>query len=83
LKNRQHAVDEGIRNVVFNKITKSMKNIAESMSIEEELKKWRSGIEAVISNLKRGFKLSRCNWKGWAHFQQKVYGALLHTIYML
>ena len=77
LKNRQHAVDEGIRNVVFNKITKSMKNIAESMSIEEELKKWRSGIEAVISNLKRGFKLSRCNWKGWAHFQQKVYWSII------
>ena len=27
LKNRQHAVDEGIKNVVFSKITKSMKNI--------------------------------------------------------
>jgi IS5 family transposase len=77
LKNRQYAVDEGIKNVVFNKITKSMKNIAESLSVEEELKKWRSGIEAVISNLKRGFNLVRCNWKGWAHFQQKVYWSII------
>jgi IS5 family transposase len=77
LKNRQHAVDAGIKNVVFNKITKSMKNIAESPSVEEELKKWRSGIEAVISNLKRGFNLVRCNWKGWAHFQQKVYWSVI------
>jgi len=77
LKNRQHAVDAGIKNVVFNKITKSMKNIAENPSVEEELKKWRSGIEAVISNLKRGFNLVRCNWKGWAHFQQKVYWSVI------
>jgi len=77
LKNRQHAVDEGIKNFVFNKITQSMKNIAESLSVEAELKKWRSGIEAVISNLKRGFNLVRCNWKGWAHFQQKVYWSII------
>jgi IS5 family transposase len=75
--NRQHAVGAGIKNIVFNKITKSMKNIAESLFVEEELKKWRSGIEAVISNLKRGFNLVRCNWKGWAHFQQKVYWSVI------
>ncbi|MCK9291303.1 MAG: transposase, partial [Bacteroidales bacterium] len=34
--------------------------------------KWRSGMEAVISNLKRGFGLRRCEWKGWEHFQAKV-----------
>ena len=36
------------------------------------IKKWRSGIEAAISNLKRGFCLRVCNWKGWEHFQAKV-----------
>jgi len=34
--------------------------------------KWRSGIEAVISNLKRGFDLRVCNWKGLKHFKAKV-----------
>ena len=39
---------------------------------EENLKKWRSGIEAVISNLKRGFNLRRVNWNGFEHFKSKV-----------
>jgi hypothetical protein len=30
----------------------------------ESLQKWRSGIEAVISYWKRGFQMSRCEWKG-------------------
>ena len=41
------------------------------------LKKWRSGIEAVISNLKRGFNLRVCNWKGWEHFKAKVMWSVL------
>jgi len=76
-KNRDHAVNEGIKNVVFNKITRSMKNIAVTQTAEAELKSWRSGIEAVISNLKRGYKLSRCTWKGWEHFKQKVYWSII------
>jgi IS5 family transposase len=76
-KNQKYAVDKGIKNIVFNKITKSMKNIAVSESVEATLKKWRSGIEAVISNLKRGYNLRRCTWKGWEHFQQKVYWSII------
>jgi IS5 family transposase len=75
--NQKHAVDEGIRNVVFNKITRSMKNIAVDLFTEAKLMQWRSGIEAVISNLKRGYKLRRCTWKGWAHFQRKVYWSVI------
>ena len=74
--NQKQAVNKGIKNVVFNKITKSMKNIADQ-SVEAALKKWRSGIEAVISNLKRGYNLRRCTWKGWAHFKQKVYWSVI------
>jgi IS5 family transposase len=48
-----------------------------SESIEERLKKWRSGIEAVISNLKRGYNLFRCNWKGEEHFKQKVLWSII------
>ena len=76
-KNQEHALKEGIKNVVFNKITRSMKNVVESPLIEAELKSWRSGIEAVISNLKRGFNLRRCIWKGWEHFKQKVYWSII------
>ncbi len=40
--------------------------------METRLKKWRSGMEAVVSNIKRGFNLFRCDWKGREHFDAKV-----------
>lgn len=67
------AQQKGIINIVFNKIVGSLKNIVRSANMETRLKKWRSGIEAVISNLKRGFELFRCEWKTRAHFDAKVY----------
>lgn len=68
---------KGIANIVFNKVVGSLKNVVNSLNIETRLKKWRSGIEATISNLKRGFNISRCNWKGWEHFQSKVLWSML------
>jgi len=70
--NAEYAETKGIKNIVFNKIVSSLKNIVSSKNIETRLKKWRSGIEAVISNFKRGYNMFRCNWKGEAHFNQKV-----------
>ena len=49
-----------------------MKNLVTSANMETRLKQWRSGIEAVISNVKRGFSLFRCDWKGREHFDAKV-----------
>jgi IS5 family transposase len=54
-----------------------MRNVCTSKRKENLLKKWRSGIEAVISNLKRGFDIARCNWKGWKHYRQKVYWSVI------
>lgn len=76
--------EKGVVNVVFNKIVGSLKNIVTSKNIETRLKKWRSGIEANISNLKRGFDVSVCNWKGWEHFQAKVlWSALCYNFRVL
>ena len=72
LDNRDYAQKEGVVNIVFNKIVGSLKNTVSSLNMETRLKKWRSGIEANISNIKRGFGLFRCNWKGQAHFDAKV-----------
>jgi IS5 family transposase len=72
LANQSHAIEKGITNVVFNKIVGSLNNVASSKNMETRLKKWRSGMEAVISNLKRGYNLARCTWKGWEHFVAKV-----------
>ena len=77
LENLWYAKRRGIANVVFNKVTGSLRSMASSLNMETRLKKWRSGIEANISNLKRGFNLSRCTWKGWEHFQSKVLWSVL------
>ena len=71
--NARIAQKKGIINIVFNKIKGSLKNIVRSKNMETRLKKWRSGIEAVISNLKRGYELFRCEWKTRARFDAKVY----------
>ncbi len=76
-ENIDYSKGKGIVNIVFNKVVGSMQNIVSSLSMETRLKKWRSGIEAVISNLKRGFNLRVCYWKGWAHFQAKVLWSVL------
>jgi IS5 family transposase len=72
IKNQTYAQEVGIKNIVFNKVVGSMQNIVSSQNMETRLKKWRSAMEAIISNVKRGFNIARCNWKGWLHFQAKV-----------
>jgi len=77
LDNQRLAQNAGIVNIVFNKIVGSLKNLTSSVNMETRLKKWRSGIEAVISNLKRGFDIFRCDWKSRARFDAKVYWSVL------
>lgn len=72
IENSILAQQKGIINIVFNKVVGSLQNIVSSANMEKRLQKWRSGIEANISNLKRGFGLNRCNWKGFNHFCSKV-----------
>jgi IS5 family transposase len=72
LANMEWSVKEGIVNVVFNKIVWSLKNVAASVRLEKKLKRWRAGMEAIISNLKRGFNIRRCLWRSWERFKQKV-----------
>ena len=77
LANQRLARQAGIVNIVFNKIVGSLKNLTSSLNMETRLKKWRSGMEAVISNLKRGFDIFRCGWKTRPHFDAKVYWSVL------
>lgn len=72
LSNQAYARENGVTNIVFNKIVGSLQNIVTSKNMETRLKKWRSGAEAIISNIKRGFNVARCAWKGWEHFVAKV-----------
>ncbi len=75
LNNQAKAKEKGIVNIVFSKVVEILQNIASRKNMETSLKKWQSGIKANISNLKRKFKLNRCNWKGWDHFVAKVFWA--------
>ena len=77
LANLEHAQKAGIVNIVFNKVVGSMQNIVSSLNMETRLKKWRSAMEAIISNIKRGFNIFTCNWKGWNHFKAKVLWSVL------
>jgi IS5 family transposase len=89
LRNQEKAKQYGVVNIVFNKIVGSLKNVVQSVHMETRLKKWRSGMEAVISNVKRGFNLFRCDWKGREHFDAKVlwsviaYNIRVMTAFML
>lgn len=79
--NKEYAQSKGIVNIVFNKVVGSMQNIVTSKKMETMLKKWRSGMEAVISNYKRRFKMFVCNWKGEMHFKAKVlWSAIAYNI---
>ncbi len=69
--------DKGLLNIVFTKITKSLKNIAQSPEIERQLKIWRGTTEAVISNLKRGFDIQRVLWQGFDKFCAKIAWSVL------
>jgi IS5 family transposase len=75
--NQKIAQKRGVKNIVFNKVVGSLQNITSSLHMETRLKKWRSGIEAVISNVKRGFDLRRCSWKGEEHFKAKVFWSVI------
>ena len=76
-ENIEYSKKAGIMNIVFNKIRGSMQNVAKNKWVENKLKRWRSGMEAIISNLKRGFQIRRCNWKGFAHYRQKIFWSVI------
>jgi len=81
LDNKKGAEGKGITNIVFNKVVGSLQNQTSSKKMETRLKKWRSGIEAVISNYKRSFDMFVCTWKWKAHFDAKVlWSAIAYNI---
>lgn len=72
--NLARAKAEGLQDVVFaKKSSLKVANMARSNWVYKQLRRFRAGIEACISTLKRVFGLSRCLWKGWPHFQQYVH----------
>ena len=55
---------------------RGMKETDMSPSPCRQLKRFRAGIEAGISYLKRCFGLGLCRWRGWPRFQAYVHSAV-------
>ena len=67
----------GVEHVMFHK-KRGLKadDMTPSAWIYGQLKRFRAGVEAGISYLKRCFGLDRCRWRGWEHFQAYVHSAV-------
>lgn len=68
----------GVKDIAFaackgNKLTE----LVTSVRTYKRLRKWRSGIEAIISTGKRAFGLDRCTWSSFESFQSYVQLAVL------
>ena len=77
-ENLARAKAQGARDVCFAKMRGlRIEAMVRSPWMYRTLKRFRAGIEAGISVLKRAFGLDRCTWSGWQGFQRYVWSALV------
>jgi len=68
----------GVDDVAFAKrCGLSIDDMVKSTWVYKRLKRFRAGIEGVISFLKRCFGLDRCTWRGFRSFRAYVWGTVL------
>jgi IS5 family transposase len=74
-----HAAKElGISDVVFHKKRGlKVEDMAKSNWVYRKLRNFRAGIEAGISCMKRAYGLTRCTWKGLAHFNAYIWSSVV------
>ena len=76
--NLTEAKAQGVQDICFaKKRGLSVEAMARSPWMYRTLRRFRAGIEAGISVLKRAFGLDRCTWSGWQGFQRYVWSALV------
>ena len=76
--NLQAAKDKGIKDVCFaKKRGLDPEKMCRSPYVYRKLRRFRAGIEAGISWLKRSLGLDRCTWKGWQSFQSYVWASIV------
>lgn len=71
-ENYTASANMGCANAVLHKTNRGMKDIVSSLNLRTRLKNFRAGIEAVISNLKRGFSLRKVKEKTFKGFERTV-----------
>ena len=76
--NLKAAKKRGIKDVCFAK-RRSLKkeDMCRSEGVYKRLRRFRAGIEAGISWLKRSFGLSRCTWKSFRSFKSYVWASIV------
>jgi transposase, IS5 family len=68
----------GVHDVAFHKKRGlSIESMVKSRWVYRKLRNFRAGIEANISCLKRAFGLTRCTWRGLAHFKAYVWSSVV------
>ncbi len=79
------AKKRGVKDVAFHKKRGlTIEQMVKSQWVYRKLRNFRAGIEAGISCLKRAYGLSRCTWKGLAHFQAYVWSSVVaHNLALL
>lgn len=69
---------KGVEDVAFAKGRGlQVKDMVKSCWIYQRLRRFRSGIEGVISFLKRVFGLDRCTWRSFASFTSYVWSSII------
>jgi IS5 family transposase len=77
-ENLREIKKRGVTDVAFAKrCGLAIDDMVKSTWVYKRLKRFRAGIEGVISFLKRCFGLDRCTWRGFGSFQAYVWSAVL------
>jgi IS5 family transposase len=76
--NLEKAKSKNIKDVCFAK-KRGLKetDMCRSQYVYKRLRRFRAGIEAGISWLKRSFGFNRCAWKGWQSFKSYVWATVV------
>ena len=76
--NAEEAEALGVQAVDFGgKRQNPLTHLVVSARIQRRLRRFRAGIEGVISATKRAYGLDRCTWRGWDGFQRYVGSAIV------
>ena len=76
--NARDTRQKGVRDVVLAAPKdKDVPEMRPDSKTYKRLRNWRSGIEGIISAVKRAFGLTRCTWSGFGSFQAYVQLAVL------
>lgn len=69
---------DGVRDVAFaKKRGLQVEDMVSSPKVYEQLRRFRAGVEGVISFLKRTFGFGRCSWRGYQSFKTYAWTAAL------